>query len=266
MLSRSGPRAIRSQFGIVSCRRANGFCCELISLPHCASAALLAMISVGISVFALPLIVSSFFPWRRSKRITDQLDRISKGEFDQKPLKGGDEFGQVSTKISQIGMQPSRRAGKFSAICARTWTRFSAGLDDGLLLFSCRWPGGHGEPRRRAVSFPHLRISSWGAARKTFSRRIMLSGRQFRPAKNGELQPVDSAEVVLSGIDGPPRRGGSQRRGHRRRRRTPWGHLLKIQGLGNQRANRHAVASFRAPCQSWDESPAGVAPRSEKIR
>src|SRR5258708_12182506 len=59
--------------------------------PALRSAALLALASVGISVL-LAAIVSSI-SLAPIKRITAQLDRISKGEFDQKPLEREDEFG-----------------------------------------------------------------------------------------------------------------------------------------------------------------------------
>ena len=66
------------------------------------------------------------------KRITAQLDRISKGEFDQKPLERGDEFGQVSTKISQIGMQLRGVREIFSTL-RENLDQVLGGLDDGLL-------------------------------------------------------------------------------------------------------------------------------------
>jgi signal transduction histidine kinase len=71
--------------------------------PSMRRAAWLAAISVLLSVLLAGVVSSaSLAPL---ERISAQLDRISRGEFDQKPLKRADEFGQVSTKISQIGQQ-----------------------------------------------------------------------------------------------------------------------------------------------------------------
>jgi PAS domain S-box-containing protein len=63
------------------------------------------------------------------------LDRISRGEFDQKPLQRGDEFGQVSTKISQIGQQLRGVREIFSTL-RENLDQVLGGLEDGLLLFT----------------------------------------------------------------------------------------------------------------------------------
>ncbi len=68
-------------------------------------------------------------------RISAQLDRISAGEFDQKPIAGSDEFGQVSTKISQIGQQLRGVREIFSTL-RENLNQVMAGLEDGLLLFT----------------------------------------------------------------------------------------------------------------------------------
>ena len=101
--------------------------------PALRSAALLALASVVISVLLAAFVTNlSLAPL---KRITAQLDRIAKGEFDQKPLERGDEFGQVSTKISQIGMQLRGVREIFSNL-RENIDQVLGGLDDGLLLFS----------------------------------------------------------------------------------------------------------------------------------
>jgi PAS domain S-box-containing protein len=64
-------------------------------------------------------------------RISAQLDRISRGEFDHRPLERGDEFGQVSTKIDRIGQQLRGVREIFS-----TLDQVLHGLDDGLLIFA----------------------------------------------------------------------------------------------------------------------------------
>jgi PAS domain S-box-containing protein len=69
------------------------------------------------------------------ERISAQLDRISRGEFDQKPLQRGDEFGQVSTKIIQIGQQLRGVREIFSTL-RENLDQVLGGLEDGLLLFT----------------------------------------------------------------------------------------------------------------------------------
>jgi PAS domain S-box-containing protein len=68
-------------------------------------------------------------------RISAQLDRISAGQFDQKPLQSGDEFGAVSNKISQIGQQLRGVREIFSTL-RENLNQVMAGLEDGLLLFT----------------------------------------------------------------------------------------------------------------------------------
>jgi signal transduction histidine kinase len=171
--------------------------------PALRSAALLALTSVGISVF-LAAIVSSI-SLAPLKRITAQLDRIAKGEFDQKPLERGDEFGQVSTKISQIGMQLRGVREIFSNL-RENIDQVLGGLDDGLLLFSV-------DGRAVMVSPAVERFLSMPADQLLGRRAedIFPPDHDVREAiklRKGELEPVASAEVVLSGIDGPPRRVG----------------------------------------------------------
>ncbi|MGH9679581.1 MAG: HAMP domain-containing protein, partial [Candidatus Acidiferrales bacterium] len=98
-LGRSGHRV---PFGAVRAAVETGLLRREI-MPALSSAGLLALASVLVSGLLAGLVSSvSLAPL---ERISAQLDRISKGEFDQKPLERRDEFGQVSTKISQIGMQ-----------------------------------------------------------------------------------------------------------------------------------------------------------------
>jgi signal transduction histidine kinase len=197
-----GPPGNQIPFGVIRVAVQTGLLRTNIT-PALRSAALLAIISVGISVL-LAAIVSSI-SLAPIKRITDQLDRISKGEFDQKPLAGGDEFGQVSTKISQIGMQLRGVREIFSNL-RENMDQVLGGLDDGLLLFSV-------DGRAVMVSPAVERFLSTSAdqllgrlAEDIFPPDHVV--RETVRLQNGELQPVDSAEVVLSGIDGPPRRVG----------------------------------------------------------
>lgn len=171
--------------------------------PALRSAALLALASVGISVLLAAFVSSiSLAPL---KRITAQLDRIAKGEFDQKPLERGDEFGQVSTKISQIGMQLRGVREIFSNL-RENIDQVLGGLDDGLLLFSV--------DGRAVMVSPAVERFFSTPSDQLLGRRaedIFPPEHDVRVAiklRNGELEPVASAEVVLSGVDGPPRRVG----------------------------------------------------------
>lgn len=171
--------------------------------PALRSAALLALASVGISVLLAAFVSSiSLAP---IKRITDQLDRISKGEFDQKPLERGDEFGQVSTKISQIGMQLRGVREIFSNL-RENIDQVLGGLDDGLLLFSVEGRAVMVSPAvERFLSLPSDQLLGRRAE------DIFPPDHDVREAiklRDGEFDPVASAEVVLSGIDSPPRRVG----------------------------------------------------------
>jgi PAS domain S-box-containing protein len=97
------------------------------------SAAWLAVILVLMSVL-LAFVVSSA-SLAPLGRISAQLDRISRGEFDQKPLQRADEFGQVSSKINQIGQQLRGVREIFSTL-RENLDQVLGGLEDGLLLFT----------------------------------------------------------------------------------------------------------------------------------
>ncbi len=139
------------------------------------------------------------------KRITTQLDSISKGEFDQKPLQRGDEFGQVSTKISQIGMQLRGVREIFSTL-RENLDQVLGGLDDGLLLFSLDGRAVMVSPAvERFLSTPSDRLLGRRAE------DIFPPDHPVREAiklVGGEFEPVASTEVVLAGPDMPARRVG----------------------------------------------------------
>jgi signal transduction histidine kinase len=171
--------------------------------PPLRSAALLALVSIGISVLLAGLVSSvSLAPLQR---ITAQLDRISKGEFDQKPLERGDEFGQVSTKISQIGMQLRGVREIFSTLRENLDQVLDA-LDDGLLLFSL--------DGRAVMVSPAVERFLSTPADQLLGRRaedIFPLDHPVREAiklVDGEFEPVASAEVILAGPDSPERRVG----------------------------------------------------------
>ena len=197
-----GPPGHQIPFGAVRVAVQTGLLRASI-LPSLRSAALLALASVGLSVL-LAAIVSSI-SLAPLQRITAQLDRISKGEFDQKPLERGDEFGQVSTKISQIGMKLRGVREIFSNL-RENIDQVLGGLDDGLLLFSVDGRAVMVSPAvERFLSTPSDQLLG-RRAEDIFPPDHDVRG--VIQMQNGELEPVDAAEVVLSGIDGPPRRVG----------------------------------------------------------
>ena len=197
-----GPPGHQIPFGAVRVAVQTGLLRANI-FPALRSAAVLALISVGVSVL-LAAIVSSI-SLAPLKRITAQLDRIAKGEFDQKPLERRDEFGQVSTKISQIGMQLRGVREIFSNL-RENIDQVLGGLDDGLLLFSVDGRAVMVSPAvERFLSTPSDQL----LGRK--AEDIFPPDHPVREAvklHDDELEPVDSAEVVLSGADGPARRVG----------------------------------------------------------
>ena len=197
-----GPPGQQIPFGAVRVAVQTGLLRASI-LPALRAAALLAIISVAVSVLLAGIVSSiSLAPL---KRITAQLDRIAKGEFDQKPLERGDEFGQVSTKISQIGMQLRGVREIFSNL-RENIDQVLGGLDDGLLLFSVDGRAVMVSPAvERFLSMPADQLLGRPAE------DIFPPDHDVRAAiklHNGELEPVASAEVVLNHIDGPPRRVG----------------------------------------------------------
>jgi PAS domain S-box-containing protein len=195
-----GPPGNQVPFGVIRVAVQTGLLRNDIT-PALRSAGLLALASVFISVLLAALVSSaSLAPL---KRITAQLDRISKGEFDQKPLESGDEFGQVSTKISKIGMQLRGVREIFSTL-RENLDQVLGGLDDGLILFSL-------DGRAVMVSPAAERFLSMPADQLLGCRAedIFPPDHPVREAiklHDGEFEPMASAEVVLVGPDGTPRR------------------------------------------------------------
>jgi signal transduction histidine kinase len=197
-----GPPGNQIPFGIVRVAVQTGLL-RISITPALRSAALLALISVAVSLL-LATIVSSI-SLAPLKRITAQLDQISKGEFDQKPLQRMDEFGQVSNKISQIGMQLRGVREIFSNL-RENIDQVLGGLDDGLLLFSVDGRAVMVSPAvERFLSTPSDQLLG-RLAEDIFPPDHDVRG--VIKMQNGELEPVDSAEVVLTGIEGPARRVG----------------------------------------------------------
>jgi signal transduction histidine kinase len=127
-----GPPGRQMPFGEIRVALHTGLLAIEIT-PELRSAVFLALVSVLISVLLAAIVSSALLA--PVERISAQLDRISRGEFDQKPLERGDEFGQVSTKISQIGLQLRGVREIFSTL-RENLDQILGGLEDGLLLFT----------------------------------------------------------------------------------------------------------------------------------
>jgi signal transduction histidine kinase len=197
-----GPQGNQVPFGVIRVAVQTGLLRSDIT-PALRSAGFLALSSVGISVLLAALVSSVSLAPLQS--ITTQLDRIRKGEFDQKPLQSGDEFGQVSTKISQVGMQLRGVREIFSTL-RENLDQVLGGLDDGLLLFS--FDG------RAVMVSPSAERFLCMPADQLLGRRAEDIFPPDHPVRevikltDGEFEPVGYAEVVLAGPESPARRVG----------------------------------------------------------
>jgi signal transduction histidine kinase len=173
--------------------------------PALRSAAWLAMASVLFSVFLAALISNlSLAPLGR---IAVQLDRISRGEFDHRPLERADEFGQVSTKISQIGEQ-LRDVRQIFGTLRENLDQVLGGLEDGLLLFT--------RDGRAVMVSPAVEKFLGVPAAQLLGRRADEIFPLRHPLRNTlrlsghELEAVAATEAQLPGpgADSAPRRVG----------------------------------------------------------
>jgi PAS domain S-box-containing protein len=168
------------------------------------SAGLLAVALVLSSVFLATL--GSNLLLAPLGRISAQLDRISKGEFDSKPLESEDEFGQVSTKISQIGQQ-LRGVREIFGTLRENLDQILAGLEDGLILFT--------RDGRAGMVSPAVEKFLGVPAEQLLGRRVSEIFPPEHPLRDGLRLRGDhleaaSAETVLPGAggDAAPRRVG----------------------------------------------------------
>jgi PAS domain S-box-containing protein len=135
-------------------------------------------------------------------RISDQLDRISAGQFDVEPVHQRDELGQVSSKISNIGKQLRDVREVFSTL-RENLNHVMAGLEDGLMLFNA--------DGRAVLISPSIEKFLGVAPPTILGRRageIFPEGHLMRDALhlNGDrMQPIEDAEVQLDSPDGPRR-------------------------------------------------------------
>jgi PAS domain S-box-containing protein len=173
--------------------------------PALRSAAWLAIASVLFSVLLAAVVSSvSLAPL---ERISAQLDRISRGEFDPQPLQRADEFGQVSTKISQIGQQ-LRGVREIFGTLRENLDQILGGLEDGLLLFT--------RDGRAVMISPAVEKFLGQSADQLLGKRageIFPAGHPLRNAlgltgDEFEVVPAVEAEIPSANGDGAPRRVG----------------------------------------------------------
>jgi PAS domain S-box-containing protein len=137
--------------------------------------------------------------------ISDQLDRISAGQFDTAVLEatgfGTDELGQVSRKITQVGQQ-LRGVHEIFSTMRENMNSVMAGMEDGLILFT---------REARAVMVSPAAEKFLGAPAGTFlGRRVNEIFPPGHPLYNvlqvqgDELSEI-AAETDLQTIEGPRR-------------------------------------------------------------
>jgi len=137
-------------------------------------------------------------------RISAQLDRISAGEFDLEPVERGDELGAVSTKIVGIGKQLRDVREIFSTL-RENLDQVMSGLEDGLLLFNAT-----GRAVLVSPSVENFLTRRPEDLRGCPVGEIFPPGHPIRHAlgvEGDEIIPVESAEVMLEGANGPQRVG-----------------------------------------------------------
>jgi PAS domain S-box-containing protein len=140
------------------------------------------------------------------RRISAQLDQISAGEFDLKPIARGDELGQVSTKITRIGQQLRDVREIFSTL-RENLNQIMTGLEDGILLFNA-------EGRAVLVS-PSAEKFLGAKADAVLGQRISEAFPPGHPLQQAlgiqgdQLEPTEGAEVRLDSEEGPRRVGAS---------------------------------------------------------
>jgi PAS domain S-box-containing protein len=126
-------------FGEVRVQVFSGFLLEREILPIVRKLGTIVLLAMLIStVLAAVVSGATLAPLAR---ISAQLDRISAGQYDSPmpEVKGfggsGDELGQVSRKITQVGQQ-LRGVHEIFSTMRENMNSVMAGLEDGLLLFT----------------------------------------------------------------------------------------------------------------------------------
>jgi len=171
-------------------------------LPSRRTASLMVLAAIVFSTLLAAII--SHISLAPLAQISAQLDRISAGEFDQQPIQRGDEFGQMSTKISQIGLQLRGVREIFSTL-RENLDQIMAGLEDGLLLFT--------REGRAVMVSPAVEKFLGAPAGQLLGRRAEdifppeHPLRQVLRLEGDVLEPVAAAEVELNGAGGAQRVG-----------------------------------------------------------
>jgi PAS domain S-box-containing protein len=174
------------------------------------SAALLALAVVLLSTLFAAVV--SHISLRPLEKISAQLDLINQGKFEPAPIPGaaqrGDEFVQVSTKISLIGKQLHDVREIFSTL-RENMSQVMAGLEDGLLLFTA--------DGRNVLASPSVEKFLGAKPDALLGRR---AGEIFPPEhplcdggglrlQGDLLERTEAAEAVLNGSEGRRRVGAS---------------------------------------------------------
>jgi signal transduction histidine kinase len=199
-----GPPGHQVPFGEIRVAAQTGLLRNEIN-PALQSAGLLALASVLLSVLLAAVVSSGLL--HPVERISAQLDRISRGEFEEKPLESTDEFGQVSSKISQIGQQLRGVREIFSTL-RENLDQILGGLEDGLLLFT--------RDGRAVMVSPAVEHFLGIPADELLGRRAGEIFPPRHPLSNAlglsgdEFEPVVAAEIDLPGAKPgtPPQRVG----------------------------------------------------------
>jgi len=157
---------------------------------------------VGVLVSALLAAFISSITLAPLQKITAQLDRIALGQFDAQPLHSGDELGQVSTKISEIGQQLRGVRAIFSGL-RENLSALTAGMDEGVLVFSATGQAVLATPAVEKFVGQKPQDLIGRTAAEVFPAEQPL-GRALGLA-DGRLHAVEQVEVALNGGGGPQR-------------------------------------------------------------
>jgi PAS domain S-box-containing protein len=193
-----------SPFGSVRIGLSSAFLRDQIA-PSLKSAAYWALGSVLLST--LLAFVGSQISLAPITRISQQLDRISAGQFDTQPaVAPGDELGTVSTKIAGIGKQLRDVREIFSTL-RENLDQVMSGLEDGLLLFNVTGRAVLVSPSVQnflGESAEQLRgrtVSEIFPEAHTIRRALHIAGE--------EIEPTEGKEALIEGRHGTLRIGVS---------------------------------------------------------
>lgn len=177
--------------------------------PILRESGMIVLVAILISTgFAMVVIGTTLAPLRD---IADQLDRISAGQYDAPAAQPGpfsskgDEFVEVSEKISEVGKK-LRGVHEIFSTLRENLNSVMAGLEDGLLLFT---------RDSRAVMVSPAAEKYLGAPPGHFMGRrlteIFPTGHPLREALhlNGEELSETAAETLLETAEGTRRVGVS---------------------------------------------------------